>query len=198
MRLCTRSKHITKAIDRVLWRMPPKDREAVERFVFRVTAARAWTPVGVTGVDPTAAMLAQFWKSRDGGVKCERQATGELHCQPTGDRYEAQVCFNLPVVRLFTETALVGIVAHEFAHARIAARLGECWHEKMSIRGQVNERAADQLATSWGFGKEIRLIRKERDERVSAILYSREHEIRRARKAEIARTQRRERLVLGQ
>lgn len=198
MRVCTRSKRIMKAIDWVLWRMPPKDREAVERFLFRVVAARAWTPVGLTGVDPTSAMLAPFWKASDGGVKCETQATGALHCERTGDRYDAQMCFNLPVLRLFSDKALVGIVAHEFAHARIAARLGECWHEKMKVRLQTHERAADRLATSWGFGKEIDLMRKERDETVSAILYSREEEIRRVREAEITRGERRVRVLLDQ
>jgi hypothetical protein len=198
MRVYTRSKRISKAVDLVLRRMPRDDREAVVRFVSRVTAARAWTPVGVTGVDSTVARLERFWKAREGGVKCERRETGELHCERTGDKYEAQVSFNLPVVRLFSETALVGIVAHEFAHARVAARLGECWHEKMSVRGPAYERAADERATSWGFGKEIRLVQKERDKRVRGLLYSREREVKRARRAEIVKTVRRERLVLGQ
>jgi len=73
MRVWTRSKSITEAIKWVLWRMPPKDREVVERFVFRVTAARAWTPVG-TGVDPTSAMLAPLWKVTGVGAKYDRQA----------------------------------------------------------------------------------------------------------------------------
>ena len=198
MRMCTRSKRIIKAIDRVLRRLPPEDREAVQRFVYRVTAVHAWTPVGVTGVDSTTAKLARFWKAGDGGVKCERQPTGALHCERTSDSYEAQVCFNLPVVRLFSEKALPGIVAHEFAHARIAARLGQGWYEKMTVRAQTHERAADQLAVSWGFEKEIRLMRKERAEKVSATLYSRVHEIRLARKAAIRKSVRRARLLLDQ
>ena len=125
MRMCTRSKRVIKAIDRVLWRLPPKDREVIERFVFRITSVRAWMPVHVDGVDSTSAMLTRFWKAGDGGIKCERRPTGELHCERTGDTYEAQVCFNLPVVRLFSDRALVGIVAHEFAHGCIAARLGQ-------------------------------------------------------------------------
>jgi len=196
--MCTRSKRIVNAIDRVLRRLPREDREAVERFVFRVTAVHAWTPVGVTGVDSTTAMLARYWKAGDGGVKCERKPTGALHCERTSDSYEAQVSFNLPVVRLFSDKALLGIVAHEFAHARIAARLGQAWHEKMTVRAQTHERAADQLAASWGFEKEIRLMRKERAEKVSAILYSRVHEIRLARKAAIRKSVRRARLLLDQ
>jgi hypothetical protein len=197
MRVSTRSKRITKAIDWVLWRMPPKDREVVERFVFRVKAARAWTPVGM-GVDPTSAMLAPFWKVTDVGVKYDRQARGALRREGTSAAYDAQVCFNLPVVRLYSDKALVGIVAHEFAHARIAARLGEWWHEKMKAHAQSHERAADRLASSWGFGKEIRLMRQERDETVTAILYSREHEIRQVTEAQNARGERRARLLLDQ
>ena len=198
MRVCTRSKRVVKAIDRVLLRLPPTDREAIERFVYRVTSVRAWTPVRVAGVDATSAMLARFWKAGDGGVKCERQPTGALRCERTSDSYEAQVCFNLPVVRLFSDRALVGIVAHEFAHARIAARLGQGWYEKMTVRAQAHEGAADELATLWGFTKEIRLMRKERDERVSAILYSRVKKIRRVRRNEIRRCARRAPLLLEQ
>ena len=198
MRLFTRSKRVIKAIDRVLWRLPPEDREAIERFVFRVTSVRAWTPIRVAGVDSTAAMLARYWKAGDDGVKCKRQPTGALLCERTGDTYEAQVCFNLPVVRLFSDRALVGIVAHEFAHARIAARLGQGWYEKMTARSQTHERAADGLATSWGFGKEIGLMRKERDAKVSAILYSQVKDSRRERRAEIRRCVRRARLLLEQ
>ena len=194
--MCTRSKSIVKAIDRVLWRLPPKDRRAVKRFVFRVAASRAWKPVHAGGVDSTAAMLTRFWKEGDGGVRCERQETGALRCERTGETYLAQVEFNLPVVRLFSDKALVGIVAHELAHARIGAMLGEGWYEKMTVRVRAHERAADRLAKSWGFGNEIRLMRKERDEKVSAILYRREREIRRARKAEIRTSVRRARLLL--
>jgi hypothetical protein len=68
----------------------------------------------------------------------------------------------------------------------------------MKVRLQTHERAADRLATSWGFGKEIDLMRKERDETVSAILYSREEEIRRVREAEITRGERRVRVLLDQ
>ena len=71
MRMCTRSKRVIKAIDRVLWRLPPKDREVIERFVFRITSVRAWTPVHVDAVDSTSAMLTRFWKAGDGGIKCE-------------------------------------------------------------------------------------------------------------------------------
>src|SRR5215470_465620 len=198
MRLFTRSTRIIKAIDRVLWRLPPKDREAIERFVFRVASVRAWTPVRVAGVDSTAAMLARYWKAGGDGVKCKRQPTGALLCERTGDTYEAQVCFNLPVVRLFSDKALLGIVAHEFAHARIAARLGQGWYEKMTARSQTHERAADSLAASWGFGKEIGLMRKERDAKVSAILYSQVKDSRRERRAEIRRCVRRTRLLLEQ
>jgi hypothetical protein len=190
MRVSTRSKRITKAIDCVLWRIPPKDRAVVERFVSRVTAACGWTPIG-TAVDPTSAMLAPFWKVSGVGAKYDRQARGAPGREGTSAGHDAQVCFHLPVVRLFSDKALVGIVAHEFAHARIAARLGHWWHEKMMAHLQSHECAADRLASSWGFGKEIRLMRQERDETVAAALYSREHEIRQATKAQIARGERR-------
>ena len=70
MHMSTRSKRVIKAVDRVLWRLPPEDREAIEGFLVRISSVRAWTPVRVAGVDSTAAMVARYWKTGDGGVKC--------------------------------------------------------------------------------------------------------------------------------
>jgi hypothetical protein len=77
-----------------------------------------------------------------------------------------RIVFNLPVCRLFSDAALVGLLAHECAHARVAASLGPHWHSKMQRRYDANERQADALAASWGFGAEIGALRQERRERL--------------------------------
>jgi hypothetical protein len=92
-------------------------------------------------------MLAPFWKS----IK-----------DISTENCEAQIIVHLPVFRLFTRKAQVGILAHEFAHAVRAKKIGRGWHENMQARYLQEERLADSIAKKWGFKSEIQTLRAER------------------------------------
>jgi hypothetical protein len=70
-------------------------------------------------------------------------------------------------------------MAHEFAHASRGHTLGEGWREKMQRRYQQEERLADSIADDWGFGRELKVLRRERENIVNPILNQREPIIRR-------------------
>jgi hypothetical protein len=69
--------------------------------------------------------------------------------------YRPQVLVMLPIFRLFSAKAQIGIMAHELAYAERASRLGHGWHEKMRARYSAEERLANSIAIRWGFGKYI-------------------------------------------
>ena len=77
------------------------------------------------------------------------------HCAPSG-RCPNTIVFFHPCWELSSK-ALVGLVAHEVAHSFVA---GEDY--------QSDETHANQQAMDWGFGEELRLLRKEKDEKLSA------------------------------
>lgn len=82
----------------------------------------------------------------------------------------AQIVFWLPVCRLFTDHALLGVAAHELAHALQASGFRGDWHERMQRRYAAGERDADRIATDCGFGSQIQTLRRERRETVSPFL----------------------------
>jgi hypothetical protein len=159
MRLLTRSKRIRSALKTAFHRLSPKDRTKVEDFLSRIVAHREWTPLRLSGFDPASAMVAPFFLS-----------IADLKSK----KYGCQLVFHLPVARLFSRKALIGIVAHELAHVHIAATLGEGWYEQMKRRERAHERRADRLADSWGFTAEIARVYEERVKRVNPILDKRE------------------------
>src|SRR5271157_5664165 len=98
MRIETRSRAVLQAIAAVLHRMPKGARQVVEEFVFVIRARTDYT-IGMCGLDPVSAMLAP------------------LYCDSTCKACIPQVLVTLPIFRLFSSKAQVGIIAHEFAHA---------------------------------------------------------------------------------
>jgi len=68
-------------------------------------------------------------------------------------------------------------MAHEFAYAARASRLGQGWHEKMQSRYVTEERLADLIAVSWGFEDHLRRLRRERDRTVNPLLEARAPQI---------------------
>jgi hypothetical protein len=83
----------------------------------------------------------------------------------------AQIRFILPLCRLYTNKAIIGLVAHELAHALRAAHIGKDWLKKMGGEWDapgadrkylLEERRADAIASAWGFGDQIRAMREER------------------------------------
>jgi hypothetical protein len=158
MKVLTRSRRITTAVKRVLRRLPGSVRLTVEDFLDRVVAVKEWEMLGFSDFDRSCAITGPLYRN-----------LGPMG-QP-GTDYGCQVRFNLPIVRLFSDRALIGIVAHEFAHIHIAAtRLGAGWHEAMKRDEAANELAADRLARRWGFDQEIARMHHERKARVNPIL----------------------------
>ena len=138
MVIATRSGRIRRILERILRRLPQKDRLAIEAFVGRVRCGRAWgTYAFGSMVDGRAAALFPRAPTARGA---ERQAELVLY---------------LPVCRLFSDKALTGIVAHGLAHAVRAVSLGEGWWRLLGDRWKQEERKADLLAMRWGFAPEL-------------------------------------------
>lgn len=164
----TRSRRIRAALRTVLRRIPVKDRQTITAFVRQVWATLAWEVVGLgSELKQSSAELLPLY---DLGVpEAERPHTG-------------QVVFSLPVCRLFSDRALVGIVAHELAHAARIAKLGpgagwERWYDQNPRKYRAEERHADAIASAWGFGPHIRALRRERQAVVTPTLQAREPEL---------------------
>jgi hypothetical protein len=151
----TRSRRIRWALDKVLRRLPASARTTVVGFLSRIVVSREWESPGLSGdIERSSALTCPLWSLSE----------------PDMTKYECQIIFHLPMLRLFSDTALIGIIAHELAHVHEAARLGNGWHEKMQARYQANERDADRLARRWGFETEIARLHVERLKKVNPIL----------------------------
>jgi len=159
MKILTRSRRIKSALQTVTKRLPGEARKTVEGFLDRVIASREWRSLGLGGFDPSSAVTAPLFRSLD---------------DLGSERYTCQLIFHLPVVKLFSNTALIGIVAHELAHVHIAAGLGDGWHEEMKQHEPAHERRADRPAARWGFAAEIARLHEERRKTVNPILDRRE------------------------
>ena len=154
MRIKTRSRAVLQATAAVLHGMPKSARQVVEEFVFVIRASTSYS-VGMGGLDPVSAMLAPLYNDF------------------TFKAYRPQVLVTLPIFRLFSAKAQIGIMAHELAHAERASRLGRGWHEKMRARYSAEERLANSIAIRWGFGKYIDVMLRERHGSVDPILEAR-------------------------
>ena len=169
LRILTRSHRIRRALEKVWAKLPSDARQSVASCVEKVCADREWwyLPGTIDKVNPESAGLYP-WAQTD-----------------EANRRTAVITFSLPVCRLFSDRALIGIVAHEFAHAcRAAAHGGNLnargepvWHEKMVRQVQAEERHADRIATEWGFGAHIKALRQERQTKVSGLIEARERQI---------------------
>ena len=154
MRIETRSRAVRQATAAVLHGMPKSARQVVEEFVFVIRASTSYS-VGMGGLDPVSAMLAPLYNDF------------------TFEAYRPQVLVTLPIFRLFSAEAQIGIMAHELAHAERASRLGQGWHEKMRSRYAAEERLANSIAIRWGFGKYVEAMRRERHGTVIPMLEAR-------------------------
>ncbi len=101
MRILTRSRRIKRAVQAALARIPAKDRQTIMSFVTWVRVDTAWRLVGLVEVQQSAAELLPLYE-REAPFETERGKP------PTG-----QIIFLLPVCRLFSDKALIGIAAHE-------------------------------------------------------------------------------------
>ena len=150
----THAARVRKAVRTVLRRIPVADRRRIESFVVWARAEREWCLIGVGGrLDRRSAALMPLYDST------------EMQGVP-----RAQIIFWLPVCRLFSDHALLGVAAHELAHAIQATGFRGDWHERMQRRYDAGERDADRIATNWGFGSQIQALRRERRETVDPFL----------------------------
>ena len=142
MRIETRSRAVLQAVAIVLRRMPEQARRTVEGFVVVIRAESNYdvVGVGVTRLGRASAGLYPLYKK---------------HHLAITDDYEAQIIVMLPVFKLFSRKAQIGIIAHEFAHAVQASRMGRGWHEQMQSRYAAGDRFADRTASRWGFGDSL-------------------------------------------
>jgi hypothetical protein len=154
MRILTRSRQIRNALRTVKAQIPPKDWQRINSFVSRAWVDTAWQTLGLGGqISPVAAELRPLRNPEDWSV-----------CG-------AQIRFILPLRRLYTNKATIGLVAHEFAHALRAAHIGKGWSNKMggewdapgaADKYQSEERRADAIASTWGFRDQTEAMREER------------------------------------
>jgi hypothetical protein len=161
MRILTRSRRLRGLVTSVLRQIPSDDRSVIMRFLLWVQTDTNWSTVEVGDeINETAGGLYPLW-----GVG--------------GDPliYDAQIRFSLPVCRLFSERALRGIIAHEFAHALRAARLGPGWHERMQRRWRREDQEADAIVMRWGFRQEIAAKDRERRTQVTPTIHARSRDI---------------------
>ena len=155
----TRSRRLRRALQEVWRGLPSGDRATVASCMLRIRAEREWgapepiRPNKDNILNTHAAML--IWMGTGDGSVPERAAA---------------IRFRLPVCRLFTYRALRGIVAHEFAHAIRAAQLGAAWARQLERHEGREQKAADRIATRWGFGREIRAMRDERRRTVNPAI----------------------------
>jgi hypothetical protein len=154
MQIRTRSRQIHKALARAQARIPSKDWQTIVSFLSWIHADVEWQMLLPESIDPSSAALLPIYK------------------RSTSSIIGAQIRFHLPVFRLFSDKARIGIIAHEFGHALRAEGLGEDWHGKMNggVRDESEERLANGIASKWGFGKEIKAMLNERKQVVGPYI----------------------------
>jgi len=164
MMILTRSRRIRRALRTVRTRIPAKNWQVIASFLVRIRADSGWGFWGLMGrLDRSGGKLLPLYKA----------------VVPISDQKNprGQVCFNLPVCRLYSDRALVGLVAHELAHALRAAEFGSGWYEKMDCRYPAEERIADAIVSRWGLDSHIRRMRHERKMHLTPLLNHREPKI---------------------
>jgi hypothetical protein len=153
MRIETNSAPVVLAAKKALRRIPKDKLRTIQLFVCALCARRDYQFCGFGfDLDYASAMLAPRWKDL------------------SSSSYEAQIIVILPIFRLFSAWAQIAIMAHEFAHASRGHMIGEGWCEKMQRRYRQEERLADSIAAGWGFDKELKVLRGEREDIVNPIL----------------------------
>lgn len=170
MKILTRSSRVRRVLRAVEARVPSGDWQKISSFLTSIETDREWAPLGMSEeLDPQAAMLRPFYSFEDG----KPTVTG------------SHILFRLPICRLYSDEAMVGLASHELAHALRAQKIGENWLRKMGgiwsagadSKYQSEERHADRIASKWGFGKEIRAMREERQKVLNPFIASNEQRI---------------------
>ena len=155
----TRSTRIRALVRRVLKRIPKGDRDSILGFVGALKCSTEWETEGLGGeIGLRAGGLFPLY-------------------YPDSNRIDSFIEFNLPICRLYSDRAMMGIIAHEFAHASRASQVTGDWHEKMQRRYNAEERHADEIARAWGFGSHIDTRHREHSVVVEPFVMSRRTQI---------------------
>jgi hypothetical protein len=164
MMILTRSRRIHIALRVVRARIPAKDWRTISSFLCWIRAQSEWKTLGLQSeVDKSGGGLFPLFEL-DVDIREQKNPRG-------------QVIFTLPICRLYSDKALIGLVAHELAHAVRAAKLGPGWYERMDCRYRAEERIADAMASRWGFRSHSRAHRHEQKTFVLPTLDSQEARI---------------------
>src|SRR3989442_528124 len=118
MLMLTRSRRIRRAWSFVWRRLPVVDQRDINKLLTRVCSLHEYSTGAGINMERSEASAGLY------PLYASLEALG-------GPSYRGQILFYLPVCRKFTDTGLVGIVAHELGHAKRAVDIGEGWHEKM-------------------------------------------------------------------
>ena len=158
MRFWTRSRTVVQAAATVLRLMPARTRQDVEKFVVLIRASKRfeWDGIG-PDFDRSPAVFAPI-SMNFGGDK-------------------GQVIVTLPIFRLFSQKAQVGIIARMFAHGARAARIGYGWKKEMRSQYYREPQLTDALARRWGFSSYITTLERETARAVNPILDAQAPEI---------------------
>jgi hypothetical protein len=150
VKVLTRVPRIRRLFQSVWRRLPKEERASIARFGLQVRTTREWQLPGISLQVDTAC--------------------GQARAVAGGS---VELLFTLPIARLYSDKALRGVVAHELGHAARAVRQGRRWQERMMASYAREERAADRLAETWGFGAELRQGRDVEHPRVLAVIQRR-------------------------
>lgn len=157
MKIETRSVRIRSAVKFVLRRIPTKDRKIIESIVNRIISSKKWSSRGMDDdFERSPAVLYPLFLNMD-KESFEKKD------------YVAQVIYYLPICKLCSDKCLIGITAHELAHALRASKLGLDWQTKMLKMERKEEQLANRISCQWGFGEHIKTMLKER-KKVQSIL----------------------------
>jgi hypothetical protein len=130
MRIETTSKPVIRVARAAMKRIPKQTRADIQKFFLALSARSDEQVVSLGVLDFASAMLAPRY--RDFSMSA----------------YDPCIYATLPIFRLFSSPAQVGIMVHEFAHASRASAMGDGWHEKVQSQYADEERMADSIAIS--------------------------------------------------
>ncbi len=167
MQILTQSRRLRGAIRSVRTRIPTRDWDVITSVVRRIWSVREWQTAGIADrADHRSAGVYEFFGPEFGRIPPVDAQAKLCH-----------ICFVLPVCRLYSDQALRGVLAHEFAHAFRVAAMGPGWHQRMQRQWKAEERKANEIAAAWGFGSELHIMLNERKERVDPLIESKSDEI---------------------
>lgn len=129
MTILTRSEIVLRVF-RIVWpNIPPADCQRIESVLYQIRCVTEWRLSFCNDLKREAGLMRPCWPT---GVPGEGQF--------------AHILFILPIFRLFSARAQVGIVALELGHVLRVADLEPGWYKYIETRYEAEERLADEIA----------------------------------------------------